>query len=133
MKDTNRLIPVLLLFMFSIFMFACGSQKNTETTTSHQKTDNNVPVIQDRPIPNNQNTDRPIPVPNPTDKPTNQAPPTPTPKPNTGKDCIDLSKATKEMCQRLYEPVCGCDGMTYTNACLARNAGVLKWTNGECK
>ncbi len=35
-------------------------------------------------------------------------------------------------CIQVYEPVCGCDGRTYGNACLARCAGIRQWTPGEC-
>jgi hypothetical protein len=35
-------------------------------------------------------------------------------------------------CLEIYEPVCGCDGFTYSNTCYATISGVLSWTEGEC-
>ncbi|MGV3587755.1 MAG: Kazal-type serine protease inhibitor domain-containing protein [Adhaeribacter sp.] len=48
-------------------------------------------------------------------------------------ECIDSAKINPEaLCTMQYDPVCGCNNQTYSNACLAENAGVITYTKGAC-
>ncbi len=48
--------------------------------------------------------------------------------------CIDPTKIdTSIACIAIFDPVCGCDSITYDNACIAENYhGVVSWTQGAC-
>jgi hypothetical protein len=49
-----------------------------------------------------------------------------------GDDRLGTCAVKPEACAYLYEPVCGCDDQTYSNECLAHQAGVSVKSQGAC-
>ncbi len=48
------------------------------------------------------------------------------------KACIE--KQSKGcMCTKQYYPVCGCNNVTYSNACEAECSGIREYKSGNCK
>lgn len=47
-------------------------------------------------------------------------------------DATGTCEARPEFCTMDYKPVCGCDGVTYSNACGAQTAGTDVAQDGEC-
>ena len=46
--------------------------------------------------------------------------------------CLIESPDLNVACIEIYQPVCGCDGVTYSNKCYASSGGVSSWVDGEC-
>ena len=52
------------------------------------------------------------------------------PEAKTG--CVVTPPAEPMACTMDWRPVCGCNGVTYSNPCTAKAAGVPEFVDGEC-
>jgi len=49
-------------------------------------------------------------------------------------ECINEDQIDEGFtCIEIWEPVCGCNDVTYSNDCYAFYNGVIEWTDGECE
>ena len=48
-------------------------------------------------------------------------------------DVSGVCRKKPDVCTQQYQPVCGCNGKTYSNSCMAAAAGVSVAGDGECK
>ncbi|MPR33244.1 Kazal-type serine protease inhibitor domain-containing protein [Salmonirosea aquatica] len=48
------------------------------------------------------------------------------------RECIEQPHDGRA-CPFIYNPVCGCNGKTYANSCVAESVGIIKYTAGACK
>ncbi len=47
--------------------------------------------------------------------------------------CVDVNNVDATIvCNNSFDPVCGCDNITYPNKCIAERSGLASWIGGPC-
>jgi len=53
--------------------------------------------------------------------------------PNAEEGCLAFARQDPtQVCIQLYDPVCGCNNITYSNACIAESWGINQFSQGAC-
>jgi hypothetical protein len=155
-KRLTILLASVLIVLVVIGAIGCSKHEEIilSPTTTLTQTPALTPVV--TPLPKDTATLTPKPTHNPTFTPVNtpvlSPPPTLTPTPGSccydNFDCDFTEYCAKtvnncsgcgscqprpDTCTQVYNPVCGCDGNTYTNAGCAAAAGVNIMFAGECR